>query len=679
VVAAGAGVAIAVVLLRSRMPPLKAIAGGLLGVGLLTEIGRRGPSWREAIGLLAIVVLAGVAARRTSDEARRSFALALSAGLALVAVAAGGFLFFAIPAAQDLQEAVELSQGATRVFTSQRGEEGAPSLSLAANAFARARERLSRWPARLVDAVPLVSQNAAALRGLAGAGEQVASAAAAATVGPSDLALAEGGLDLATLDDAAVGIRRARLAVAGAIEELDATRSRSLLPPLADASEELDARLQNAAPTLATLEQALGHLPAMLGRDGPRRYLLALQTPSESRAAGGIIGAFGVLEANGGRLALTRTGDAVALNNGGDPAARALSNEDEFTSRYGRFLPLQNWQNLSMTPDWPTVGRVASQLFPQSGGEPIDGVIGLDPLALAALLSATGPIEVPPWPVPLSAENARSVLLHEQYLYFPNPERKEFLGDVTAAVFNRLTGEGASLRALALSLAPAVRSGNVQMWAADAEEQQLLTNVSAAGEFPAAHESSDLLAVVNQNSSGNKIDWFLHRKTSYELTFDPVLGRVDAKVRIELRNDAPTRGLPEYVIGSAGPRESRTAPGENRTWVSVYTPLALEAASLDGQPLQMEQADELGRRVYSAFVTIPPGGKISLELNLGGPVDPDNSTYRLQLRSQVLPNPEQVTVTARFSEGWKATGKTRREFELKGNRQLVFGFQEAHD
>ncbi|HUR48277.1 MAG TPA: hypothetical protein VMY88_01940, partial [Acidimicrobiales bacterium] len=47
VVAAGAGVAIAVVLLRSRMPPLKAIAGGLLGVGLLTEIGRRGPSWRE--------------------------------------------------------------------------------------------------------------------------------------------------------------------------------------------------------------------------------------------------------------------------------------------------------------------------------------------------------------------------------------------------------------------------------------------------------------------------------------------------------------------------------------------------------------------------------------------------------------------------------------------------------
>ena len=40
----------------------------------------------------------------------------------------------------------------------------------------------------------------------------------------------------------------------------------------------------------------------------------------------------------------------------------------------------------------------------------------VDPLAVAALLKAIGPVSVPSWPVPISAENAASVLLHEQYV-----------------------------------------------------------------------------------------------------------------------------------------------------------------------------------------------------------------------------------------------------------------------
>ena len=677
---AGVGAAVAVMLMRTRMPPVKACAGGLLGIGILTAVGPRGPGPWQLLGILLLITLSGFAARRRSESTRRTLRVALAVALFFVVAASAGFLAFAIPAARDLRQAVELSEGATRVLTTERGEEAASSLALAANSFAQARQRLSRWPARLVDVIPGAAQNAAALRALAGAGEDVAAAAGAATTGPADLRLDGGSIDLASVHEAASGLQRARSAVGGALRDLRSTRSRSLVPPVAEASGELTRRLTDAVPTLTTLERALEILPPMLGEGRPRRYLLALQTPAETRAAGGIIGAFGVLEADRGRLALTRTGNAIDLNSGGDPERRAIQGAEEFLARYGRFSPLQIWQNVSMTPDWPTVGHVASQLYPQSGGQPVDGVIGLDPFALAAILEATGPVQVPPWPVPIDADNAASVLLHEQYLFFPNPERREFVGDVTAAVFAKLTSEGTSLRAVALGLAEAGRWRSVQLWSANDAEQALFTDIGAAGAFPPLDDSLDLLSVVNQNSSGNKIDWFLHRKTSYDFTFDPVLGRVDARVRVELRNEAPTEGLPDYVIGSpSGPAISRTDAGENRSWVSVYTPLELKGAQIDGRPLEMEQGDEFGRRVYSAFVLIPPGGTVALELDLGGLVDPVDSRYRLLVRSQVLPNPEQVSVRAGFTPGFVPQGKRREDFELRGDRQLTFGFKAAGD
>ena len=678
-VGAGAGVALAVVLLRHRMPALKASAGALIGAGLLLEIGPRGPSWREGAALVVLVSIAGISAGRSSSTSRRVFGLALSAGLAVVVVAGAGFLAFAIPAERDLARAANLSENAAGVLTTSRSEGARASLALAASAFGDARTRLARWPARIIDMIPVAAQNAAALRAVALAGEQVAAAASVAATGPADLRVGGGGVDLAALDDATVAVRRARVSVVDAIRDLTAARSRSLLPPVSDGTEELRGQLVRAAPTLAVIERSLEALSPMLGSSRPRRYLLALQTPAEARAAGGVMGSFGVLEANQGRLQLTRTGNADELNRGGDPAARAVQGAEEFTARYGRFLPLQIWQNLSLTPDWPTLGHVAGQLFPQSGGQPIDGVIGLDPFALAGVLSTTGPLDVPPWPVPITAENATSVLMHEQYLFFPNPERREFVADVTAAAFERLNGDGVSLRALVLGLAESAKRRNLQLWSADEAEQDLFADLDMSGEFPPQRESSDLLSVVTQNSSGSKIDWFLHRSMSYDVTFDPTLGRLDATLRVSLRNDAPSSGLPAYVIGSAGPVASRSELGENRTWLSVYSPLGLQGATLDGQPLEMERGQELQHNVYSAFILVPPSATVAVELKLNGLVDPDKSAYHLHLRHQVLPNPETVAVSARFTDGWRSRGSTREERELLRDERLAFRFEATRD
>ena len=86
-------------------------------------------------------------------------------------------------------------------------------------------------------------------------------------------------------------------------------------------------------------------------------------------------------------------------------SARRLDAPQDYLSRYGRFTPAQIWQNLNMTPDFPTVGKLIANLYPQSGGEPIDGVIAVDPLGLRTLLEFTGPGQVL-----IQSRNARGLI-----------------------------------------------------------------------------------------------------------------------------------------------------------------------------------------------------------------------------------------------------------------------------
>lgn len=52
--------------------------------------------------------------------------------------------------------------------------------------------------------------------------------------------------------------------------------------------------------------------------------------------------------------------------------------------------------------------------------------------------------------------------------------------------------------------------------------------------------------------------------------------------------------------------------------MSFYTPWQLAGAKLDGAPVEMERATELGRQVYSAAVVMPAKSTVTLELTLSG-------------------------------------------------------------
>jgi len=282
------------------------------------------------------------------------------------------------------------------------------------------------------------------------------------------------------------------------------------------------------------------------------------------------------------------------------------------------------------------VGQVVTGLYPQSGGSAVDGVVSVDPVAVAALLGVVGPVTVAPWPEPITAANAERVLLFDQYARLQGSARTDFLANVAQAVANKLiSGPLPAPTQLVSALAPAVTGHHLLLHSRAPSEQALFSRIGADGALPPVR--ADSLAVVNMNAGGNKLDWFLRRSSNYQARFDPGTGRLTARLTVTLRNEAPSSGLPDFIIGSSlDPPDPR---GVNRTYLSVYSPLGLAGARLDGQNVPVRSEREAGRNVYSQYLLIPPGGTRTLELDLSGRIA-DGREYQLDLRSQSLVVPE---------------------------------------
>jgi hypothetical protein len=310
------------------------------------------------------------------------------------------------------------------------------------------------------------------------------------------------------------------------------------------------------------------------------------------------------------------------------------------------------------------VGKVIGGLYPQSGGEPIGGVIAIDPAGVAALLRLTGPLVVPGWPDPISGDNAEHILLYDQYVRLQNTaERIDFLGTTAKLVWERLAaGELPPPKAIVRALGPAVVAKHLQITSLDPSEDRVLARAGVNGRVLPV--DGDALAVITQNACGNKIDWFLQRDVNYRATVDAT-GQLDARLTVTLRSNAPPSGLPGYLIGN--PFKPAVPSGTNRLYLSVYTPLTLRDARVDGAPATLGSERELGRAVYSTYVDIPPQGAVTVELHLAG-VMAASAPYKLGLHAQPLVNPDRVVAT--FTRG-KRRPQSRRVV-LSADRDLTF-------
>jgi hypothetical protein len=594
--------------------------------------------------------------RRTASSVAWAFGIFAIGALTIAAVA----LVVARPA---IVNAVDEAVVALEAMSKGDADTARRSFGDAAVHFHTAQNAFGGWwmaPARLV---PGLGSQVHALDDLSSAGERLAlaSADAAARADLRDLGVRAGQLDLVRVGEVEPAMARAVATAYDVRDVLDSTRSPWLLPPLRNAIERVDNQLAPATRDAQNVLDAVRIMPAMLGGNGDRTYLVGFVSPSEMRGSGGVLVSYAELRATNGDISMDHYSEIAPLVELARTSDARPEGPTDYLARYGQYRPWRNPQDITLSPDFPAVASMLESLYPQWTGTPIDGVMLVDPIALAGFLEFTGPITVPGEDITLTADNAADFLLREQYIEFGDEEaeRHELLGDVAEVAFDRLTeSDIPDPRRLTEVLAPAVRGKHLVVHAAAPREQRVFASTGVDGALRPVR--GDYLGLVTQNSSNNKIDVFLHRTLEYSATFDPESRTVRAVASITLENDAPSSGLPDYVIGHRAQREAppgtRVPFGRNRVYVSLYTPLGLEGASLDGQPVALSREQEAGRRVYSTFVDIESGGRAVLQLELAGAIvgtDGDDEQYRLDIAAQPTVNPDVVRAELAVANGWE--------------------------
>jgi hypothetical protein len=439
-------------------------------------------------------------------------------------------------------------------------------------------------------------------------------------------------------------------------------------PPIRERWEDLQRQVDDTARETTTALAAVRAAPALLGTKAPRRYFVAFTTPAEARGLGGFMGNFGVLDVADGRFTLSRSERTQDIEpRPGDPVRR-LDAPADYRYRYGPNKPQDDLRDITLSPDMPSVGQAIGSVFPQTpGGAPIDGVIVLDPYAVAGMLRLTGPVRLDRLAEPLTADNAAEILLKRQYEEFDgaNAERIELLDEASHKAFDALIHQQAIEPARwAGALSPLIEQRRLMMWLADPAEQTLMERLGVDGRFPDP-SGRDFFGLVTQNGGNNKIDIYLHRKVAYRSQWDPATGDLRATATVTLRNDAPATGLPGYVISN---RPSSGQPdGTNWLWINFYSPHRLESATIDGRPLELARAVEFGMNVHHGYVAVPAKSTVTVELRLQGNVGLEDvrsvgdtaritGRYRVGWYQQPMVHPDDVTVEVAPARPWVADG-----------------------
>ncbi|WP_084541397.1 DUF4012 domain-containing protein [Nocardioides alkalitolerans] len=418
----------------------------------------------------------------------------------------------------------------------------------------------------------------------------------------SGLSPRDGAVDLALVESMREPVARGKAAFEDAQKKLSehdpAGFTGRLQGPYRDAVSQVD----RASRALGTADTALEIMPTMLGAEGSRNYLLVFQNNAEIRAGGGLPGAVSLVEANAGRVSLTRQVAASSFGRTDEPVLPLTDAEDEIWNRQlGTFFLDANF-----TPDFPRTAELWQARWEQEY-ETVDGVLTVDPVTLSYLLGATGPIEVPGGPA-LTSENAVDELLHQVYLRYEDPaDQDAYFTAVAAAVFDRFLAGSEDPRTMIEALARGTDEGRVKVHSFDDAEQAALAGSRIAGELVFSPTADPQVGAYLNDVTGAKMSYFLRHDV--QVTANSCVDGVQRLTgRAYLLSDAPENAasLPDYVTGA---EIFGISAGSQRVAMQIIGPVggAISDVQFNGAEIVTPPAVDLeGRPVVTVLMDLEP-------------------------------------------------------------------------
>ena len=629
-------------LMTQGVGPLWRLTGGVL----------EDPFGTSALITLAVTIPVFRTGWRTISRRRRQSlrTYALRAGLAVGALIgiSGIISLLALP---PMLRGLEQTQIAADSATSGDLVDATEHFDVATNEWKRANRIVAGpWmlPGRLI---PIAGQNIRAAQVITGQASALTDAARSVTErADPDAFVVDGAVNVSAIDEISPAFDALAATVERASVRTAATTTPWLLPPIAERVDRANEVLQPAAGVLGASSEALHVGRSLLGGDETSHILIMFTTPAEARGLGGFVGSWALVTAEQGRLEIDQYYRSNELNALLDANGGSLNADPDYTSRYGRFAVESHIQDVTLSPDFPSVAPVAADLFAQATGHDVDAVVSLDPFVLEQLIGFSGPIRSEDFRV--TGANASQELLVDQYVRFEGDEagREAALLELTDQLTTSLFEIPPAPLAFVSELAPLADQDRINLWLANDFDGSVASRLGLSGAFPEAPD--DLFAIVHQNAGQNKIDTFLERSVDLNTHLDPDAGTVRHNVTVTLDNTAPSAGLPPAILES---NDQGLVAGTNRMTMSVYSPHRLLDARLNGERAAVETSTEFGLLVYSFALDLEAGEFATLDLELIGELR-DEETYSMTVASQPLATSDPLSWHLQTTDGSRVIG-----------------------
>lgn len=346
--------------------------------------------------------------------------------------------------------------------------------------------------------------------------------------------------------------------------------------------------LQNGKTQMAALAQVtenlsgmLNMLPNFLGANGARNYVLLAQTNSEIRGTGGLIGSAGSFSADNGKIAVGEFhADAEFPSN----AALDDVNQDGDGTLYSGLYFGQVIHNLSSTPDFPRVASMAQKFWQAAPfGGSSDGVMSLDPVALQAMIDATGDVTLSDGRV-LNGSNTAQTVAH---------------------LFSDMNTQ--KLMTVAKTMLRMAEQRHLYFWSFHEEDQAVLRSAGVTGEI--TNDAKNPVAGVYLNEmQASKMDWYIQRKSTVKRTGDNTYHVTYSFTNTLQPGEAGS--LPEYITANA-----KGGVAVNR--VVIYTPAGGEVSNVsasNGSSFAQVQAKD--HMTYMDDISLAPQDTVTIEYDV---------------------------------------------------------------
>lgn len=562
---------------------------------------------------------------------RRKILIGVLVIIAVLAVFAGAFVWSALQAKNELQQAVSSAQGLQQTIVDSDKSKREEQVNTFSDHVSKAYKQTSSPLWQLASVVPYAGDDISAVRTMVAAMENISSQAlpqllqAADNIDLNNVHVENGTIEISGLEASQRPLQIADDTIDKATREVKTVKAVKTphIAQVADALKTAETYCEKLDSVVHSLNSIVQVLPSMLGteshaNDAPRNYLILAQTNAEARPSGGLTGSLGLVTVQGGHVSLQPFVSDSEIQNADEPVVDLTAEERLlFTDKLGEDI-----RDVNFTPDFPRTGEIVSAMWNRQYGVAVDGVIAIDPLFLQNMLAVTGGVAMPDGST-LDGANTAQTLLHDVYARMVPQETDEYFAVAAQAAFDHIMQNAGNFKSYVKALSTSVEQGHVMVWSAHEGEQNLIADSAISGKL-ITEGAKPQVGVYISDETESKMDWYLHREVTTEFQKVARNGANQYTVHIKLQNTMTAEEAAseaEYVTGGG----NIVPKGQIKTALFIYAPANGRLVDWEFQNADDYKGVTLhnGLTVGVGDVTLQPGESYEITVHVQSAPDTD--------------------------------------------------------